>query len=83
MIPYCNINNGGRESIWDIDDIKVLGGCCAGNTEQMTYAWSNGQTGSSIMVTPSTTTSYSVTVTDCLWLFKCCAAYGACFYNQG
>ncbi|MBK8826620.1 MAG: T9SS type A sorting domain-containing protein [Saprospiraceae bacterium] len=65
LIPYCNINNGGRESIWDIDDIKVLGGCCAGNTEQMTYAWSNGQTGSSIMVTPSTTTSYSVTVTDC------------------
>jgi predicted transcriptional regulator len=65
LIPYCNINNGGRESIWDIDDIKVLGGCCAGNTEQMTYAWSNGQTGSSIMVTPSTTASYSVTVTDC------------------
>lgn len=66
LLPYCTINNGAVESIWDIDEIKVLGGCCNGtSTEIAGYKWSNGSTGTSITVKPTENTSYIVTVTDC------------------
>ena len=66
LIPYCHINNGALESVWDVDDIKVLGGCCSSNTpEIMTYKWSTGATTPSISINPTTTTKYKVTVTDC------------------
>ncbi|MBK8624346.1 MAG: T9SS type A sorting domain-containing protein [Saprospiraceae bacterium] len=66
LIPYCTINNGGLESVWDIDDIKVIGGCCTSTTpEVMTYLWSTGATTPSITVKPIKTTTYKVTVTDC------------------
>ena len=66
LIPYCRVNNGALESVWDVDDIKVLGGCCSSNTpEIMTYNWSTGATTPSISINPTTTTKYKVTVTDC------------------
>jgi hypothetical protein len=66
LIPYCTVDNGGLESVWDVDDIKVLGGCCASSVpEVMTYLWSNGATAATISVTPTETTTYTVTVTDC------------------
>ncbi|MFZ1751177.1 MAG: T9SS type A sorting domain-containing protein [Saprospiraceae bacterium] len=66
LIPYCTINNGGLESVWDIDEIKVLGGCCQGTANEISsYAWSNGSTGTSITVKPSVDSKYKVTVTDC------------------
>jgi predicted transcriptional regulator len=66
LIPYCTVNNGGLESVWDVDDIKVLGGCCTSPvTETMTYLWSNGATTPAISVNPISSTNYSVTVTDC------------------
>ncbi|MGB4959652.1 MAG: T9SS type A sorting domain-containing protein, partial [Saprospiraceae bacterium] len=66
LIPYCTINNGGLESVWDIDEIKVLGGCCQGTANEISsYAWSNGSTGTSITVKPTVDSKYKVTVTDC------------------
>jgi predicted transcriptional regulator len=66
LIPYCTINNDAVESVWDIDEIKILGGCCQGSTQNIsTYLWSNGDTGTSITVNPTETTTYTVTVTDC------------------
>ncbi|MFN8337395.1 MAG: hypothetical protein U0T36_00065 [Saprospiraceae bacterium] len=70
LIPYCPINNGANESIWDIDDIKVLGGCCNSNTpEVMTYLWSNDKLLRLLLSIHSNTT---YTVTDrLLWLYQC------------
>jgi len=66
LIPYCRINNGATESVWDIDEIEVLGGCCQGTANEITsYQWSNGDTGTSITVKPTANTTYTVTVTDC------------------
>jgi len=66
LVPYCTINNDAVESIWDIDEIKVLGGCCQGTTKEITsYHWSNGEMGTSITVNPIESTTYTVTVTDC------------------
>jgi hypothetical protein len=66
LVPYCRQSNSPGESVWDIDEIKVLGGCC-NNIEigQGTYVWSNGSTNPAIIVSPVETTQYSVTVTDC------------------
>ena len=66
LVPYCTVNNGASESVWDIDEIKVLGGCCAGSAVEIpTYKWSNGDSGTSITVKPTENTKYTVTVTDC------------------
>ncbi|MBK8670918.1 MAG: T9SS type A sorting domain-containing protein [Saprospiraceae bacterium] len=66
LVPYCTVNNGAVESVWDIDEIKVFGGCCAGTSHEISsYLWSNGDTGTSITVKPTVTTNYTVTVTDC------------------
>jgi hypothetical protein len=66
LIPYCTVNNGATESIWDIDEIKIIGGCYhETSTEGISYVWSNGETSTSIKVAPTTNTKYSVTVTDC------------------
>jgi hypothetical protein len=66
LIPYCRMGNGALESVWDIDEIKVLGGCCDGQTKEITsYQWSTGATDPSLVVFPNESTSYTVTVTDC------------------
>jgi Secretion system C-terminal sorting domain len=66
IVPYCRVNNGSDISVWDIDQVEVFGGCCEGNTNDVTsYVWSNGNTGSSINVTPTNNTIYTVTATDC------------------
>jgi hypothetical protein len=66
LVPYCTINNGAAESIWDIDEIKVLGGCCNGTTTEIaSYRWSDNSTGTSITVKPTVNSTYTVTVTDC------------------
>jgi hypothetical protein len=66
LIPYCRVNNGAIESVWDVDDIKILGGCCNSNTpEIMTYNWSTGATTPYINIKPTITTTYTVTITDC------------------
>ncbi|MBP6447998.1 MAG: T9SS type A sorting domain-containing protein, partial [Saprospiraceae bacterium] len=66
LIPYCTINNGAAESIWDIDEIKVLGGCCNGTTTEIAgYRWSDNSTSTSITVKPTVNSTYTVTVTDC------------------
>ncbi|MBK9256012.1 MAG: T9SS type A sorting domain-containing protein [Saprospiraceae bacterium] len=66
LVPYCRVGNGAIESVWDIDEIKVLGGCCnATSTEITAYKWSDGSTKPSIFVTPTETTTYTVTATDC------------------
>ncbi len=66
IAPYCRVQNGANISVWDIDNIKVYGNCCEGSQTEITqYMWSNGETGSSIMVSPDETTNYTVTVTDC------------------
>ena len=47
-------------------DVEICAGDCATLTATggVTYQWSNGSTGSTISVCPSTTTSYMVTATD-------------------
>jgi uncharacterized membrane-anchored protein len=66
LIPYCRQDNNGQASVWDIDEIKIFGGCCEGAQDAINnYAWSNGDTGMSLDVSPSETTTYVVTVTDC------------------
>jgi len=66
IAPYCPVNNGSSESVWDIDEIQVLGGCCSSLTPlTVQYEWSNGATTPYIEVSPTSSTVYTVTVTDC------------------
>ncbi|MFZ1702949.1 MAG: T9SS type A sorting domain-containing protein, partial [Saprospiraceae bacterium] len=66
LVPYCPVGNGAAMSVWDIDEIKVLGGCCeSGNHGDISYLWSNGSTQPGFKVSPEITTKYTVTVTDC------------------
>ncbi|MFN8337409.1 MAG: hypothetical protein U0T36_00135 [Saprospiraceae bacterium] len=64
---YCVTNAGGNMSGWEINDIRIFGGCCTGLTtySNISYLWSTGETTSSINVNPSTTSTYFVTVRDC------------------
>ncbi|MBK8670922.1 MAG: hypothetical protein IPN89_16330 [Saprospiraceae bacterium] len=64
---YCVTNTGGNMSGWELDDIRVYGGCCKNlqSSNAVSYLWSTGETTSSISVTPSSSTNYMVTVTDC------------------
>ncbi len=67
LLAYAPVGNGSSVYAWDLDDIRVFGACCTPqSTDEVTYLWSTGETSSSIEVSPSTTTTYSVTVTDCL-----------------
>ncbi len=67
LLAYDLVGNGSAVSAWDIDDLKVFGGCCTPNiVNDLSYAWSNGATGESIQVTTAGT--YQVTVTDCAGL---------------
>ncbi len=43
---------------------STLTASATGGTAPYTYHWNNGQTGATIMVSPSATTNYTVTVTD-------------------
>ncbi|MBC7884221.1 MAG: hypothetical protein H7X99_02020 [Saprospiraceae bacterium] len=64
---YCVVQSGGNMSGWELDDVKIFGGCCSGLVpdNSISYLWSTGETTSSIIVNPSVTTNYSVLVTDC------------------
>ncbi|MCO6464896.1 MAG: hypothetical protein J5I52_12190, partial [Saprospiraceae bacterium] len=64
---YCVNQVGGTMSTWEIDDVKVYGGCCTGiaTYNDVSYVWSDGSTGASIVVSPTETTTYTVTATDC------------------
>ena len=64
---YCVTENGGNMAGWELDDIRVFGGCCTGLTSNSSlgYLWSTGETTSSINVNPNETSLYSVTVQDC------------------
>jgi len=64
---YCVTDANGNMSAWELDDIRIYGGCCTGITtfNTVNYLWSNGATTPSINVTPTSTTDYSVKVTDC------------------
>ncbi|MGB0929932.1 MAG: T9SS type A sorting domain-containing protein, partial [Chitinophagales bacterium] len=46
------------------DEICIGDGATVTATGGSTYTWSNGDTGATIMVTPTTTMTYTVTVTD-------------------
>lgn len=61
MMGYAPLSSGNNASSWDLEELKIFGGCCPDNGS--TYQWSNGASSSSIEVTDSGT--YSVTVTDC------------------
>ncbi|MBK8079644.1 MAG: T9SS type A sorting domain-containing protein [Saprospiraceae bacterium] len=66
IVPYCPVGNGAVMSVWDINDIKIFGGCCAeGNHGSLSYVWSSGSTDAGFIVKPDETSLYSVTVTDC------------------
>jgi hypothetical protein len=64
---YCRVGNGASKSVWDLDDFFIKGGCCtfSNSNDEVTYNWSNGMTGSEIIVSPNSNTTYSVTATDC------------------
>lgn len=67
LLAYDLVGNGAAVSAWDIDDLKVFGGCCTPNiVNDLSYAWSNGSTAESLEVTTAGT--YLVTVTDCAGL---------------
>ncbi|MEY3420650.1 MAG: hypothetical protein RIR48_935 [Bacteroidota bacterium] len=64
---YCVTENGGNMAGWEVDDIKIFGGCCTGleTSDTVSYLWSNGQTNQSIIISPEVNSNYYVTVTDC------------------
>lgn len=67
LLAYDLVGNNSAVSAWDIDDLKVFGGCCTPNiVNDLTYVWSNGSTGENLEVTTAGT--YLVTVTDCAGL---------------
>ena len=66
LLGYSLVGNGASVAAWDLEDIKVMGGCCtAPVTNEVTYTWSTGATTPSINVNPTSNTQYFVTVTDC------------------
>ena len=67
LIGYDPVGNGSNYSVFEVDNIKVYGGCCdpSGTSNEVSYLWSNGETTQSITVSPSSTTMYTVTATDC------------------
>ncbi|MFT7450367.1 MAG: hypothetical protein ACI9VN_001084 [Patescibacteria group bacterium] len=67
LLAYDQIGNGADISAWDIDDIRAFGDCCATQSNNtVTYLWSNSATTPSITIQPGATTTYTVTVTDCV-----------------
>ncbi|MCB0660412.1 MAG: immunoglobulin domain-containing protein, partial [Saprospiraceae bacterium] len=64
---YCVVENNGVMNGWELNDIRVYGGCCINNNVEnpISYIWSNGATTSTIVVTPLETTTYTVSVVDC------------------
>lgn len=64
---YCVTNTGGNMSGWELDDIRIFGGCCTGldTDTAVSYQWSNGATTPTITVNPTSSGTYTVTVTDC------------------
>ncbi|MFN0215526.1 MAG: M14 family zinc carboxypeptidase [Saprospiraceae bacterium] len=62
----CNVLlvNAGNDAAICIGSNATLTAVSSGGTAPFTYNWSNGDTGSSITVSPSVTTTYTVTVTN-------------------
>ncbi|MFT6707845.1 MAG: hypothetical protein ACJATF_002701, partial [Flavobacteriales bacterium] len=64
LLAYDQDRDSTTTSVWNIDDIKIYGGCCNTSSFQSSrYLWSTGQRTNSIDV--KTAGSYTVTVTDC------------------
>lgn len=64
LLAYGQSPESVTASVWNIDDIKIYGGCCNTSSFQSSrYLWSTGQRTNSIDVKDAG--SYSVTVTDC------------------
>ncbi len=64
LLGYDQSIESTTASAWNIDDIKVYGGCCNTSSFQSSrYLWSTGQRTNSIDV--KEVGSYTVTVTDC------------------
>jgi len=64
LLAYDLVGSGASVSAWDLDDLKIFGGCCSPNIiNDLSYNWSDGSTGESLDVTTNGT--YIVTVTDC------------------
>ena len=53
------------EWFWVVMELECTGQGSGGINNDVTYLWSTGETTPSITVSPNTTTTYSVTVTDC------------------
>ena len=67
LLAYDLVGNGSGVAAWDIDDLKIFGGCCTPTVvNDLSYAWSDGSTGESLDI--STAGTYLVTVTDCAGL---------------
>ncbi len=67
LLAYDLVGNGAAVSAWDIDDLKIFGGCCTPQIDtDLSYAWSDGSTEETLEVTTAGT--YLVTVTDCAGL---------------
>ncbi|MBK9256010.1 MAG: hypothetical protein IPM42_11015 [Saprospiraceae bacterium] len=67
LMGYCVVPRGGSMTGWEVDDIRIFGGCCEPLPADESYSviWSTGETTEEIIVNPLTTTQYSVSVTDC------------------
>ncbi|MFK7807352.1 MAG: hypothetical protein AB8F74_06055 [Saprospiraceae bacterium] len=64
LLAYSPADTEAGDSYWNIDDIKMYGGCCNTTSFQSSkYLWSNGFRTNSITVNEPG--SYMVTVTDC------------------
>ena len=68
LLAYCPDWRNAITYAWDLDNIKLLGGCCDRDTTitAVDYLWSTGETSESISVSPTEDTEYTVTVTDCM-----------------
>ncbi|MEZ4911002.1 MAG: hypothetical protein R2774_09075 [Saprospiraceae bacterium] len=64
---YCVVSRDGVMNGWELDDIRVFGGCCDVSTIEnpITYLWSTGSTNPNIQVNPLSSSIYTVTVSDC------------------
>jgi len=68
LLAYCPAWRNAITYAWDLDNIRLTGGCCEKDTviTGVDYIWSTGDTGESITVSPTEDAEYSVTVTDCM-----------------
>ncbi len=68
LLAYCPAWRNAITYAWDLDNIKLLGGCCEKDESitKVDYLWSTGDTTKTITVSPTEHEHYSVTVSDCM-----------------